>query len=101
MIPTGRQIREGRVLANLSQADLATAADVAVGLVTRAEAVDGLPMVKRVDSVAIQRALEAAGVEFIPENGGGAGGRAAERVSRRVALRARSSSSKILFSVPF
>ena len=73
MILTGRQIREGRILAGQSQEDLATAAEVAVGLIVRVEAVDGMAMVKRPDLAAIQRALEAAGVEFIPENGGGAG----------------------------
>lgn len=71
MIPTGRQIREGRQLVGMSQADLATAANATVGLVARAEAVDWLPMITRRDSTALQTALEAAGVEFI--NGSGAG----------------------------
>ncbi len=69
MILTGRQIREGRILARQSQEDLATAAEVAVGLIVRVEAVDGMAMVKRPDLAAIQGALEAAGVEFIPQNG--------------------------------
>lgn len=73
MILTGRQIREGRLLTGMTQADLATAANATVGLVVRAEAVDRLPMITRRDSTALQTALEAAGVEFIPENGGGAG----------------------------
>ncbi len=66
MIPTGRQFREGRALAGMSQADLAKAANVGVGLVMRVEAVDWLPMLTRRDSTALQTALEAAGVEFIP-----------------------------------
>ena len=82
MILTGRQIREGRILAGQSQEDLATAAEVAVGLIVRVEAVDGMAMVKRPDLAAIQRALEAAGVEFIPENGGGAGVRLRKVESR-------------------
>ena len=69
MIPTGRQIREGRLLVGMSQADLATAANATVGLVTRAEAVDWLPMITMRDSTALKTALEAAGVQFIPENG--------------------------------
>ena len=73
MIPTGRQIREGRQLAGMSQADLAAAANATVGLVARAEAVDGLPMITRRDSTALQTALEAAGVEFMPEIDGAAG----------------------------
>ncbi len=73
MIPTGRQFREGRALAGMSQADLAKAANVGVGLVMRVEAVDWLPMLTRRDSTALQTALEAAGVEFILESSGGAG----------------------------
>ena len=73
MIPTGRQIREGRQLAGMSQADLAAAANATVGLVARAEAVNSIPMITRRDSTALQTALEAAGVEFVQENGGGAG----------------------------
>jgi hypothetical protein len=41
--------------------------------VKRAESVDGSPPITRPNLDAIVRALEAAGVEFIPENGGGAG----------------------------
>ena len=73
MIPTGRQIREGRVLAGMSQSDLAVAADVALGLVVRTEAVDWLPMITRRDATAIQSALEGAGVEFTLESDGNAG----------------------------
>ncbi len=79
MIPTGRQIREGRQLAGMSQADLATVANATVGLVARAEAVDGIPMITRRDSTALQTALDAAGVEFMPENGGGVGVRLRDR----------------------
>ncbi len=73
MIPTGRQLREGRLLVGMSQEDLAAAADVAVGLVARVETLDELPMITRRDSIALQTALEVVGVEFIPESGGGAG----------------------------
>ena len=73
MILTGRQIREGRILAALSQSNLAAAADVAVGLIVRIEAVDGMAMVRKPDLAAIRGALEDAGLQFIPENGGGAG----------------------------
>ena len=73
MIPTGRQFREGRLLVGMSQEDLATAADVAVGLVMRVEEANGLPMITMRDSTALRTALEAAGVEFIPENGEGPG----------------------------
>lgn len=73
MIPTGRQIREGRHLTGMSELDLAMAAGVGLELVIRAELVDSLPLLRKRDSIAIQKTLEAAGIEFIPENGGGAG----------------------------
>ena len=74
MILTGRQFRKGRQLAGITQADLAAAANVALGLIVRVEAVDEMPMVKKRDAAAIRSVLEAAGVvDFIPENGGGAG----------------------------
>lgn len=52
--------------------ELADAAGVGVATVRRAESDDsGVPT--KVVAQAIRAALEAAGVEFIPENGGGAG----------------------------
>ena len=50
--------------------DLARLAQISPTTVTRAEA--DLPVNKTVIA-AIERALEAAGIEFIPENGGGPG----------------------------
>ncbi|WP_342670594.1 XRE family transcriptional regulator [Belnapia rosea] len=41
--------------------------------VKRAEAEDGEPSINPPNLAAIRTALEAAGIEFIPENGGGAG----------------------------
>ena len=73
MILTGRQIREGRILAGLSSSDFAAAADVAVGLIVRIEAVDGMAMVRKPDLAAIRGALEAAGVEFVFEDDEGPG----------------------------
>ena len=73
MIPTGRQVREGRALTGLTQADLAMAAGIPVSLLARIEAVDGMVVARMPDWMAIQAALKAAGVEFIPEDGDGAG----------------------------
>ena len=73
MILSGRQFREGRRLADITQADLATAADVALSLIVRVEAVEGMPMMKKRDAAAMRSVLEAAGVEFIPEKGGEVG----------------------------
>ena len=70
MIPTGWQIREGRELIGMSQAALAEAAGVGLAVVVRAELAAHMPMLTRRDSAAIQGALEAAGVEFVREDGG-------------------------------
>ncbi|RVC64059.1 MAG: XRE family transcriptional regulator [Mesorhizobium sp.] len=60
----------GRAALNWSTQDLAKAADVGANTVNRFEAGQDA----RVSSVdKMRQALEAAGVEFIPENGGGAG----------------------------
>ena len=45
----------------------------------RAEGVAEAPPITRANADAIRRALENAGIEFIPENGGGAGVRLRER----------------------
>ena len=73
MILTGRQFREGRLLAGMSQDDLATAAGVAPGLIVRIEAVDGMAMMRKPDALAVRAVLEDAGVEFVPESDEGPG----------------------------
>lgn len=52
---------------------LAELAGVSLVTIRRAEAQDGPIRMMPANLVAIRRALEAAGVEFIPENGGGPG----------------------------
>lgn len=67
------QVKAARALLRWSQNDLAAASGVSLPTIKRLEAVSG-PVGGRVETaVAICAALEAAGVEFIPENGGGAG----------------------------
>ena len=72
------QIRAARALIALSQADLSRLAGVSVSTLKRAEGTIQPPA--SADAVAALRAaLEAAGVEFLPENGGGAGVRLKKR----------------------
>jgi transcriptional regulator with XRE-family HTH domain len=66
------QIRAARALIGWSQTDVATAAGLSVPTVKRAEADEGI-RVSEDAMLAIANALKKAGVEFIEENGGGAG----------------------------
>jgi transcriptional regulator with XRE-family HTH domain len=78
------QLRAARALLRWSALDLAKASKVGVATIRRVEIIDGHIPVTSANELAIRRALEAAGVEFIDENGGGAGVRlrTASRSSR-------------------
>ncbi len=71
--PTGRQIASARTLVGLGQAEVAARANVSTPTLKRMEASEGAVAGMQNNVDAVVRALEAAGVEFIPENGGGAG----------------------------
>ena len=70
---TGDQIRAGRALVRWSAADLARAARLGLATIRRAEIAEGATSLTAANQQAVRTALESAGVEFIPENGGGAG----------------------------
>jgi predicted transcriptional regulator len=77
-----RQLKAARALLAWSQGDLAQASGISEPTIARLESADG-PIGGRADtSTALVSALEKAGVEFIPENGGGAGVRLAKRGKR-------------------
>jgi transcriptional regulator with XRE-family HTH domain len=67
------QLRAARALLRWSALDLAKASKVGVATIRRVEIIDGDIPVTPANELAIRRALEAAGVEFIDENGGGPG----------------------------
>ena len=67
---TGAQVRMGRAALRLGVRELAQAASVSPATVTR---IEGDHPANASTLAAIRSALEAAGVEFIPENGGGPG----------------------------
>ncbi len=76
---TGAQVRAARALLRWSADDLAARSQLGVATIRRAEAQDGPLPVTPANASAIRGAIEGAGVEFIPENGGGAGVRLAKR----------------------
>ncbi len=80
---TGAQMRAARGLLRWSASALAKKAEVSLPTIQRMEKVDGVPGAYATNLDAVQKALELAGVEFIPENGGGAGVRFKEPLRKR------------------
>ena len=72
MISTG-QVRAARALLRWTAEDLANAAEVGVATIRRMEVMDGVPAGNVKTLIAIQQALEGAGIEFIgsPDDGPG------------------------------
>src|SRR5260221_10747928 len=67
------QIRAARALLRWSAADLAREAALGANTIRRAEVAEDETSLTVANELSIRRTLEAAGVEFIDENGGGAG----------------------------
>jgi transcriptional regulator with XRE-family HTH domain len=78
---TPEQCRAARGLLDWSQAQLAEKA--AVGIVTVRQFEAGAHTPRRATVEVIKRAFDAAGVEFIDENGGGPGVRLRRRQSKK------------------
>jgi len=70
---TTRQIKAARALLAWSQADLADRSGISEPTVARLEAADGELGGREDTTQRLRAAIEAAGVEFIDENGGGPG----------------------------
>ena len=80
---SGGQIRAARALLRWSTEELARQASLGLNTVKRAEAKDGKTSLTAANELAIRRACEGAGVEFIDENGGGPGVRMRKRRPRK------------------
>ena len=77
------QIRAARSLIRWTADELAAASALSVATISRAELKQSETSLTAANDLAIRRALEAAGVEFIDENGGGPGVRLRERHQKK------------------
>ena len=75
------QLKAARALARLDQQELSERSGVSIPTIKRMEAGGGPVRGNYENVAAVVGALEAAGVEFIDENGGGAGARLRKRAS--------------------
>ena len=76
---TSAQIKAARALLRWSAEDLARESTLGVTTIRRAELVEGETSMTTANDSTVRRTLEAAGVEFIDENGGGSGVRLKKR----------------------
>jgi hypothetical protein len=76
---TSGQIRAARAFLRWRAEDLARESTVGVATIRRAELTENETSMTAPNDLAIRRALEAAGVEFIDGNGGGPGVRLKKR----------------------
>jgi transcriptional regulator with XRE-family HTH domain len=77
------QIRAARALIRWTAEELSRQSTVSVRTIRRAELAERATSMTLPNDLAIRRALEAGGVEFIDENGGGAGVRLRKRQRAR------------------
>jgi transcriptional regulator with XRE-family HTH domain len=86
---TTRQIKAARALLAWSQAELADRSGISEPTVARLEAVDGELGGRGETTQKIREAIEAAGIDFIEENGGGPGVRVRKRTKGQAAMKRR------------
>jgi len=77
------QIRAARALLRWTVDDLAREAALGRNTILRAELADDRTSLTAANDLAVRRALEAAGVEFIDEDGGGPGVRLRKRQGKK------------------
>src|SRR6201982_1816702 len=81
---TSHQIRAARALIKWTAEDLSRQSAVSLRTIRRAELADRATSMTAANDLAIRHALEAAGVEFIEENGGGPGVRLKKRAQPKI-----------------
>ena len=80
---TSQQIRAARALLRWRAQDLARASAVGIATIRRAELAARETSMTVPNDLAVRRALESAGVEFIDEDGGGPGVRLRKRHQKK------------------
>ncbi len=80
---TSAQIRAARSLVRWRAEDLSRHSAVGVATIRRAELAEEETSMTMANDLAVRRALESAGVEFIDENGGGPGVRLKKPLRKR------------------
>jgi transcriptional regulator with XRE-family HTH domain len=80
---TSAQIRAARALLRWSAEDLARESALGVTTIRRAELTEDETTMTAANDLAVRRALEAAGVVFIDENGDGPGVRLRKRLKEK------------------
>jgi len=85
---TSAQIRAARALIRWSAEDLARETALSVATIRRAEVTEDETSMTAANGLAVRRALEAAGVEFIDGNGSGPGVRLRKGTERKSPRRA-------------
>ena len=80
---TSAQIRAARALLRWSAEELARQSVLSVATIRRAELSEDQTAMTAANELAVRRALEAAGVMFIEENGGGPGVRFRHRAKAK------------------
>jgi hypothetical protein len=76
---TSGQIRAARAFLRWRAEDLASESAVGVATIRRAELAEDQTSMTAANDLAVRRALETAGIEFVDENGGGPGVRLRQR----------------------
>jgi proteasome assembly chaperone (PAC2) family protein len=80
---TSGQLRAARAFLRWRAEDLAGESAVGVATIRRAELTENETSMTAANDMAVRRALETAGVEFIDENGGGPGVRLRKRQGKK------------------
>jgi hypothetical protein len=80
---TSGQLRAARAFLRWRAEDLARESAVGVATIRRAELAENETSMTAANDMAVRRALETAGVEFIDENGGGPGVRLRKRQGKK------------------